>query len=57
MGPFFLGGAPVVAPEGDMVFGGKLSHPFTLLIDGIYICMTNWGVGYVNNEKRLGSPF
>jgi hypothetical protein len=50
MGPFFLGGD---APEGDLVFGGKPSRPFTLLIDEIYICTTNWGVGYVNNEKDL----
>jgi hypothetical protein len=39
----FLGGGmhPVVAPEGDLVFRGKPSGPFTLLIDGIYICTTN----------------
>jgi hypothetical protein len=54
MGPFFRGGMPpVVAPEGDLVFGGKPSHPFTLLIDEIYICTTKWGVGYVNGKKDL----
>jgi hypothetical protein len=26
---------PVVAPKGDLIFGGKPSRPFTLLIDGI----------------------
>jgi hypothetical protein len=60
MGPFFLGAGgmpPVVAPEGDLVFGGKPSRPFTLLIDEIYICTTNWGVRYVSSEKRLGNPF
>jgi hypothetical protein len=51
----FWGG--VVAPEGDLVFRGKSSRPFALLTDEIYICTTNWGVGYVNNEKRLGNPF
>jgi hypothetical protein len=42
MGPF-LGWqmALVVAPEGDLVFKGKPSRPFILLIDGIYICTTN----------------
>jgi hypothetical protein len=42
MGPFGGGGMPpAVAPEGDLVFGGKSSRPFTLLIDEIYICTTN----------------
>jgi hypothetical protein len=58
MGPFFFwGDAPRSSPEGDLVFRGKPSRHFTLMIDGIYICTTNWGVGYVDNEKRLGNPF
>jgi hypothetical protein len=44
---------PAVAPEGDLVFRGKPSRPLTLLIDEIYICTTNWGVRYINNEKDL----
>jgi hypothetical protein len=30
MGPFFGRDTPVVAPEGDLVFGGKPSRPLTL---------------------------
>jgi hypothetical protein len=45
---------PAVAPEGDLVFGGKPSRPLTLLIlVKIYIRVANWGVGYVNNKKNL----
>jgi hypothetical protein len=41
-GAIFLGGEPpAVAPEGDLVFGGKPSHPLTLFNDEIYICATN----------------
>jgi hypothetical protein len=48
MGPFFGGIPPVVAPEGDLVFGGKPSLP-------LYICTTNWGVGYAKNEETWKS--
>jgi hypothetical protein len=41
MGPFFWGMPPAVAPKGYLVFGG------------IYICTTNWGVGYVNYKRNL----
>jgi hypothetical protein len=44
-------------PEGDLVFGGKPSHPLTLFNDEIYICATNWGVGYVETRKKLGTSF
>jgi hypothetical protein len=54
---YFSGMPPVVAPEGDLVFMGKPSSPFILLIDGIYICTINWGVGYVNDIKRLEKSF
>jgi hypothetical protein len=52
-----MGMPPAVVPEGELVFGGKPSRPFTLLIDEIYICTTNWGVGYVNNEKKTWKSF
>jgi hypothetical protein len=41
MGPFIGGRTPAVAPKGDLVFGGKLSRPLTLLSNEIYICTTN----------------
>jgi hypothetical protein len=54
MGLFWGGMPPAVAPEGDLVFGGKPSRPLTLLIlVKIYIRVANWGVGYVNNKKNL----
>jgi hypothetical protein len=53
MGPFFGGSTPVVAPEGDLVFGGKPSHPLTLFNDEIYICTANYGVGYVKKRRNL----
>jgi hypothetical protein len=50
----FLGGVPpAAASEGDLVFGGKPSHPLTLFNDEIYICVTNWGVGYAKTRKNL----
>jgi hypothetical protein len=48
-----LGGTPAVAPEGDLVFGGKPSHPLTLFNNEIYICATNWGMGYAEMRKNL----
>jgi hypothetical protein len=58
MGPFFWGGGvpPAVAPEGDLVFGGKPSRHLTLFNDEIYIFATNWGVGYPETRK-LENPF
>jgi hypothetical protein len=57
MGPFLGGGdTPTVAPKGDLVFEGKLSRSLTLFNDEIYICTTNWGIGYVR-MKKLGNPF
>jgi hypothetical protein len=56
MGPFFGGISPAVAPEGDLVFRGKPSRPLTLFNDEIYICTSNWGIGYAKT-KELGNPF
>jgi hypothetical protein len=42
-----LGGMPpVVAPEGNLGFGGKPSCPLHKTYD-IYIVVTDWGVGHV----------
>jgi hypothetical protein len=49
----FWAGTPAVAFEGDLVFGGKPSHPLTLFNDEIYICATNWGVGYAKTRENL----
>jgi hypothetical protein len=56
-GTIFLGGgdAPVVAPEGDLVFWGKPTLFIELLL--IYICAANWGAGLCDlQQKKLGNP-
>jgi hypothetical protein len=54
---FFWGGMPpVVAPEGDLVFWGKLSCTFYWIAD-VYICAANWGVGLCDlQQEELGNP-
>jgi hypothetical protein len=46
MGPFLGGESPAIAPEGDLVFAEKAESPLTLFEKKIYICTTDWGVGY-----------
>jgi hypothetical protein len=46
----FRGVPPTVAPEGDLVFGEKTESPLTLFKRKLYICTTDWGVGYVQKD-------
>jgi hypothetical protein len=55
MGPFFWGVPPLVALRRTW-FSGE-SRVALSLIEGIYICTTNWGVGFVYDEKSLENPF
>jgi hypothetical protein len=54
MGPFFGGNAPRSSPRGGLGFGGKAESPFSFInLLKTYICVANWGVGYVNNKRSL----
>jgi hypothetical protein len=43
---------PAVAPEGDLVFRGKLSCFLTLLTCCYLHCDANWGVGCVILQQK-----
>jgi hypothetical protein len=44
---------PVVAPKGELVFRGKLSHPLILLIRRDLHSYNQLGCWCVNNKKNL----
>jgi hypothetical protein len=50
---FRKGVPPVVAPEGDLVFGEKAELPLTLFKRELHICTADWGAGYVQKDLEI----